>query len=162
MLIERYTTKRRQANCCDRTKRQQQLAPMLIVSSKQDGADFSAASDCSRHCLVSLFFFSLSPNQASDVFPICQDQMTQHHFETRAEPQPLPVYQIWKWDKSMRGFHLEKNLVGGEHRVSRESTAVRQRLPVISRPWVIKMTPATDLKPRQIVLLRCDAVTRHS
>lgn len=53
--------------CCDRTektKRQQQLAPMLIVSSKQDGTYFSTVSNCACHSLF-LFF---KPNQVSDAF----------------------------------------------------------------------------------------------
>lgn len=93
--------------------------------------------------------------------PICQDQMTQHHFETRTEPQPLPVYQIWKWDKSMQGFHLKRNLLKGSTTVSRKSTAVRQLLPS-SPPMCYKMTKAADLKPRQIVLLQRNTVTRHN
>lgn len=87
--------------------------------------------------------------------------MTQYHSETRTEPQPLSVYQIWKWDKSMRGFHLKRNLLKGSTTVSRKSTAVRQRLPSFP-PMCYKMTKAADLKPRQIVLLQCNTVTRHN
>lgn len=144
-------------HCCDRTaktKRQQQLAPMLIVSSKQDGTYFSAMSNCARH----FFFLTQSGLRC---LTICQDQMTQHHSETRTEPQPLPVYQIWKWDKSMQGFHLKRNLLKGSTTVSRKSTAVRQRLPSFP-PMCYKMTKATDLKPRQIVLFQCNTVTRHN
>lgn len=136
-------------HCCDRTektKRQQQLAPMLIVSSKPDSTYFSSV----KLRLSQFFFLTQSGLRC---LPICQDQMTQHHFETRTEPQPLPVYQTWKWDKSMQGFHLKRNLLKGSATVSRKSTAVRQLLPSFP-PMRYKMTKAADLKPRQIVLLQ--------
>lgn len=118
-------------HCCDtteKTKSQQQLAPMLIVSSKQDGTYFSAVSNCACHH----FFLTQSGLRC---LPICQDQMTQHHFETRTEPQPLPVNQIWKWDKSVQGFHLKRNLLKGSTTVSRKLSESYSHL---SRPCVIK------------------------
>lgn len=148
--------KKMSGHCCDRTvktKRQQQLAPMLIVSSKQDSTYFSSVK-----LRLSQFFLTQSGLRC---LPICQDQMTQHHFETRTEPQPLPVYQTWKWDKSMQGFHLKRNLLKGSTTVSRKSTAVRQLLPSFP-PMRSKMTKAADLKPRQIVLLQWNTVTRHN
>ena len=54
---------------------------------------------------------------------MCQDQMTRHHFETRTELQPCPVYQIWKWDKSIVGFYLERgNLLKGALLLAQKST----------------------------------------
>lgn len=63
--------------------------------------------------------------------PICQDQMTQHHFETRTEPQPLPVYQIWKWDKSMQGFHLKRNLLKGSTTVQQKVYSCQTATPIL-------------------------------
>lgn len=119
--------KKMSGHCCDRTektKRQQQLAPMLIVSSKKGWQHITTECQTVR---VTVFFLTQSGLRC---LPICQDQMTQYNFETRIEPQPLSVYQIWKWDKSMQRFHLKRNLLKGSTTVSTKSTAVKTATPI--------------------------------
>lgn len=120
MLIERYTRERRLATVLTGPKSSLSLQSRVasIIAQCQTLARHSA--------FLKKTFNPIRPITSSQ---ICRDQMTQYDFETRTEPQPLPVYQIWKWNESMQCFHLKRNLLNGNLTVSRKSTAVRQLLP---------------------------------
>lgn len=110
--------------CCDRTektKRQQQLAPMLIVSSKLDGTHYSRTSTV-------LSFFVL-PSQASDVF--LSAEIKWHNTTLRLEQSHNPCLYI-KYRSEIKAcgtFILKETCWRGAPPLTKSLQLSWQRLP---------------------------------
>lgn len=157
-LIEHYTAKGCQASVVTRplkTKRLHQLAPMLIVSSKQDGTHSGAVSDCARHCL---FFKPIRP-QMSPHLPRSND--TTSLWDKNWAPTPACMcIKNGSGIKACRAFICKETCWRGAPLLA-ESLQLSGSYSQLPRPWVRRWHELQTLSQGKLFCCTRYTVTRQ-